>query len=155
MHNRKLFDIVTLSDCIGCNYNNNLGSIIDDIKGIWDGIIDIFDGGGGGGLPGDYSNRVRQSHQWAVEKDVKECVDFDKLERLILIPSGWQSEVGRYLNELRDQKLRTGSCQSVFGAPGGVYSGASIFPVGSPLPMLLLAGGFLFLASQSKKKKRR
>ena len=157
----RMFDIVTLSDHQKCCYptgsksSNQLNGIIDEGISVIRGIIDIFSGGSGSGLPGDYANRVRLSHQWAIDKNVKECVDYSLLERYITEPGIWQNKVSEYIQQLATQKINTGSCQSVFGMPGGVTSGATLFPPGSSSNLLLIAGGIaLLFFLQNKKKKK-
>jgi len=153
----KLFDIVTLSD--SNNYNGARLGQIDTVVSVIEGIINIFSGGGESGLPGDYDNRVRQAHRWAVNLGVVDCVDLNKVERLITQPGVWQARTQQYMYQLLGQKNKTGSCQSVIGTPGGLFGGggggASIFPPGSNLPLLLLGGGALFLIMNAKKKPRR
>lgn len=167
---KKLFDIVTLSDCNNSNgtYTNpvlsryktpnlgthQLGTIWDEGVSIIEGIINIFSGGGDSGLPGDYDNRVRQCHRWAVERGVVECVDLNKVERMITEPGIWQEKCMAYFIQLQKQKQDTGSCQAVFGFPGGYGGGATLFPPGSSTPLLLVGGGLLLFMMVSKKKRR-
>jgi len=149
MRNRA-FEIVTLSD-----HNKGYG-LRDPITiglNVLDGIMRIFGGGSSSGLPGDYDNRVRQSHQWMVERGVTECVDFNKLERIITGSGIWQAQVEIYADELKGQKQRTGSCQSVFGGGGG--GGATLFSgVGfSPVVALGLIGVAIFLLKDKKRRR--
>jgi len=147
-NNYNNFEIVTLSD-----HNRNLGQIYEIGGEILRGILSIFGGGSDSGLPGDYDNRVRSAHQWAIDFGVKECVDFRKIERFIIEPGIWQGKLTRYYNALRKQKMETGSCQSVFGGGGG---GATLFPGTaqlSPWVVIALIGGGIFLLTNKKRKR--
>jgi len=152
----KLFDIATLSDCVGCDESsyNQLGFI--DIPGVIEGIIDIFSGGSGSGLPGDYANRVRSAHHWATERGVVECVDFNKIERLITQPGVWQGRTEAYLQGLKRQKMDTGSCQSVIqpGPGGWGGGGATLLPAGSGNLLLIVGAAALFFVMNKNKGRR-
>ncbi len=141
----KPFKIVTLSD-----HNQRLADPFVIGGMVLDGLMRIFGGASSSGLPGDYDNRVRQVHQWALEFGIKECVDMNKIERFILMPSGWQGATTRYYTQLKSQKGRTGSCQSVFGQGGG--GGATLFQSAqiSPVVLIALVGAAVFLLKPKK-----
>ena len=142
----RKFKIVTLSD-----HNKRLADpfVIGGV--VLDAIMNIFGGGSSTGLPGDYDNRVRSVHRWALEFGVKECVNFNKVEQFLLMPAGWQAATTRYYQELKSQKARTGSCQSVFGTQGG-GGGATLFQSAqmSPVVVIALLGAAFFILRPKK-----
>jgi hypothetical protein len=157
---KKLFDIVTLSDCPDCVKSNRRKSIrrlagwesAIPIIGqflplIFGGSIDPGHWQGSLYIPGDLNSRVATTNQKIATSGLGQYASQDEWMLILQTPGIWQSNIDSYIsNVLRGRA--NGTVPMPTNVPGGYGSS-----MGGILPILLVGGLLWFFVSDSKKSK--
>jgi hypothetical protein len=166
------FEIVTLSDCLGCNQkktlrnsnmnyrgSNNLGDIsgvISDVLGLFGSIfgrsIDPGHWEGSLYIPGDLNSRIAITQQRIALSGLEQYASQGEWLLILKTPGIWQENISRYIGNVLE-----GRKKGDIPMPRSTSNGSSqtgIAGLGSLLPIILLGGlAFGFFSSAPKKRR--